>query len=423
MADDMLGAAKDCERIGEDIHDSGTRPLAANWSGSAYGMANKVLTDSARDTEVLSILARSSVDPLDTLSHAVSIAQAELHTGIGIATGAGLSITESSGQVNLPATMPEDHTAAQAMRDAQRVSQQVINDSVEAASQADALCATALSRTDRTSPTTSVDRAEAVQTANESDALREIRDTLPDGLPPSEVATWWNALTPKEQQDLQRACPVELCDLNGIPKSVKEQIDRPGRGYSSVGTVRYAQKNWNNRWLDEYDDNCANFVSDSLAYGGRMKQKENSGLLRHGDQDDWSDATDGTKDVFTTWATHIPWGVGHNAAGLYHTPTWGGAQNNHDFFMKNGGREVAPEDARPGDIVYFQSDRAMPSDGIRAGEIHHAAVVTGVLPDGQVLYTQHSDSATNYPLAGRLPVLTQNEGPQTIKIVTPRATW
>ncbi|MGC4935088.1 amidase domain-containing protein [Gordonia sp. DT30] len=424
VAEDVLAAAKHCERMKDDIHDNGTRPLARNWSGSAYEMASKTLTDCASETEVLAILARSAVDPLDTLAHAVSIAQEELHTGIGIATRAGLTVNQASGQVELPSVMPPDPNEELLIRDAQKTSQQVINDAIEAATQADELCTGALRRTDRADPaTTRVRAAQGVQNSNEVDALQSIRDTLPDGLTPGEVAKWWEELTPKDKYDLERACPVELYDLKGVPNSVKAQIDRPGLGYSSVGTVRYAQKNWANTSLDEYNDNCTNFVSDSLAYGGGMRVKSNSGILLHNSQKDWDDGTDGANNIFPTLATRLPFGIGNHMAGVYHTPTWGAAQNNHDFFMDNGGEEVPVESARPGDIMYFQSTQAVPSEGISAGNIHHAAIVTGVLPDGDVLYTQHTDSATDYSLSERMPEVTQNEGGQIVKIVKPRVTW
>lgn len=57
------------------------------------------------------------------------------------------------------------------------------------------------------------------------------------------------------------------------------------------------------------------------------------------------------------------------------------------------------------------------------GEVHHAAVITGVLPDGEVIYTQHSDGATNYALNGRLPEFENSMGKQTIDIVRPKVTW
>jgi hypothetical protein len=46
-----------------------------------------------------------------------------------------------------------------------------------------------------------------------------------------------------------------------------------------------------------------------------------------------------------------------------------------------------------------------------------------VLPDGQVLYTQHTPGAANYSVQDRLPMIEQGEGAQTITIVRPKETW
>jgi hypothetical protein len=67
------------------------------------------------------------------------------------------------------------------------------------------------------------------------------------------------------------------------------------------------------------------------------------------------------------------------------------------------------------------------ADGAGVGEVdgqaHHAALVTGVLPDGEVLYTQHTPGAQSSSLQGRLPKLEQSEGGQQITVVRPRQTW
>ena len=75
-------------------------------------------------------------------------------------------------------------------------------------------------------------------------------------------------------------------------------------GYSSVGAVKYAIENWNNSDLDVFKDNCTNFVSDSLSYGGGMPQKEDWWLPRHFDSDGWSDGTAGNSDPFPPGLSH-----------------------------------------------------------------------------------------------------------------------
>ncbi|ATL66378.1 amidase domain-containing protein [Nocardia terpenica] len=409
-ADDILSAAKQCERIKDDIHDNGAKPLDASWTGKAYGRARDVLTKIANQAEVTSILARSVVDPLDTLNHAIQTAQNELFSGIYMVSAAGLLLDQDSGLVSLPSDVPQEEIAekTQAQSDAQKL----INDAIEAANQADALCTqalTAAANADITKAT--VDDAQKIQADNTKKALEELRDTLPDGLPPNDVSAWWNALSPEEQYDLERACPTELYDLPGIPDSVKKDIDRSDLGYSSVGTVRYAEQNWNQSSMDwEGKDNCTNFASNALAYGGGMKFKEDWGGLipRHFDTKGWSDGTNGD-------------GGDPLPPGTTHTPTWGAAQNNHDFFLGNGGTVVSPNQARPGDLMYYTETQN--TDNLHPGETHHTVVVTAVLPDNQVLYTQHSDDAENYPLYGRLPEFQQSLGRQNIQIVQPKVTW
>ncbi|MCV7230486.1 amidase domain-containing protein [Mycolicibacterium komossense] len=407
-ADDFLAAAKQCERIKDDIHDNGVRPLDAHWTGIAYGRARDVLTQVADRAEVVSIFARSAVDPLDTLNHAVETAQRELENAIVMARNAGLDVDDVTGQVSIPPGTPTSE-----INEMTRVGQtaaRLIDDAVEAATQADDACSSALGATiNADTPGATKDVAQSVQADNTKKALTELRDTIPDGLPPEAVAQWWNGLTQKEQSDLERACPTELSDLPGIPDSVKTAIDRPDLGYSSVGAVRYARDNYHNDSLDwPGKDNCTNFASDALAYGGRMPQKQNSYTLPRWDDDGWYDGTRGDPQ------DPLP-------RGLTHTRSWGGAQANHDFFLHHGGTAVSADQARPGDLAYFTATQE--TGGLHPGETHHAAIVTGVLPDGQILYTQHSEGALNYPLSGRLPAIDQELGQQQIEIVRPKVTW
>lgn len=407
-ADDFLGAAKQCERIKDDIHDNGVKPLDANWTGIAYGRARQTLTTVAGQAEVVAVLARSAVDPLDTLNHAVQTAQREVENAITMARNAGLDVDDATGEISIPPGTPmskvDDMTRIG--RDARRL----IDDAVEAATQADTLCATALTATDGADPThISVGDAQAIQAENTKNALAELRDTLPDGLPPEQVAQWWNGLTPRQQFDLERACPTELFDLPGIPASVRTTIDRPDLGYSSVGTVRYARDNVEQTSMDwAGKDNCTNYASDALGYGGRMPQKQNSYTLPRWDSDGWYDGTNGD-------------GSDPLPRSLTHTRSWAGAQANHDFFLHHGGTVVHGDDVRPGDVMYYTQTQT--SGDLTVGETHHTVVVTGVLPDGQVLYTQHSDPALNYPLSGRLPEFQQQHGQQLIEIVRPKVTW
>lgn len=414
-ADDILGAAKQCERIKDDIHDNGVRPLDQSWRSKAYGQARSVLTTVADRAEVTSILARSVIDPLDTLNHAVQTAQTELYEGIVAAQHAGLFVNLTTGAVTLPVTVVTAPTMA-AMKRAQESAQQMIDNAVKAATAADALCTQSLTAAMNADITKiSIADAQTIQADNTKKALLELQDTLPPpGTSAADVAAWWNGLTPQEQFDLERACPTQLYNMAGIPDEVKKAIDRPDLGYSSAGTTQFALDNWNNSHLDwSGKNNCTNFVSNALAYGGNMPFKEDSWLgifpkPRRDDTEGWSDGTNGD-------------GSDPLPPGLSHTRSWGGAQANHDFFLNNGGTTVSPSEARPGDVLYYTQTQ---QDGdLKPGDTHHAAVVTAVLPDNQVLYTQHTGDAQNYPLTGRLPEGQSNEGQQKVEIVQPKVTW
>lgn len=409
-ANDMRSAASQCERVNQDIHRNGVQPLDEHWPDHVGSLAKDALTTLAVRAETTSILARATVDPLDTLSHAVTIAQNELENGVRLAESAGFIVNPETGDITAPPSMTEDEFAAKIATLAE--AHRLIADAIEAATQADTLCTSSLSDVINDNDPNDVRKAQGIQAKNTTRALEEIRDTLPDGLSSPDVKQWWSQLTPQEQYDLERACPVELYDLNGIPDEVKTRMDRPELGYSSVGTVRYAIANYDNDKLDVFPDNCTNFVSDSLSYGGGMKQKEDWYLPRHYDRDGWSDGTRGGSDILPP--------------GFTHTPTWAAAQNNRDFFLHHGGQVAQTDQARPGDVIYYtMTQDYTPPDGkhMSPGETHHAAVVTGVLPDGQVLYTQHSGSAQNFPLNGRLPEFEQEYGQQKIEIVQPKVTW
>jgi hypothetical protein len=404
-ADDLRNAAAQCQRVEDDIHKNGVQPLHTDWPDHVGKLASGVLKRIAERAQVSSILARAGVEPVDALSHAVTIAQNELENGVRFAESNGLVVNPQSGSVSLPPTVQGRDPMELMLLAGQ--AQQLIDDAVEAATQADSICADEL-RTiaaRESDPQTTVDQAKETQATAANKSLEEIRDTIPDGLSPTEVQQWWNGLTPQEQFDLQRACPTELMGLDGIPASVKQQIDRPQLGYSSAGAVNYAKQNVDNSSLDwDPEDNCTNFVSDALKYGGGMKTKDSDTWpVNHWDHDGWSDGGLGGDDALPP---QVPG----------YSPSWGAAQNNHDFFLNHGGSVVSdPSQVRPGDIAYWQ--RA------ESGEVHHAAVVTGVLPDGEVLYTQHSEPGLNYPLNGRLPEFEQSSGPQIIQIVQPRVTW
>ncbi|MFF1761791.1 helix-turn-helix domain-containing protein [Streptomyces sp. NPDC058266] len=58
-------------------------------------------------------------------------------------------------------------------------------------------------------------------------------------------------------------------------------------------------------------------------------------------------------------------------------------------------------------------------DSIEKGTTHHAAIVTAVMPDGEIKYTQHTDSYQNVSLEGRINATEKHEGAQNVRIVGP----
>jgi hypothetical protein len=89
--------------------------------------------------------------------------------------------------------------------------------------------------------------------------------------------------------------------------------------------------------------------------------------------------------------------------------SWGGAQNLHDLLANGGGRVVSPSQAKPGDILFFQW----------GSQVHHTAVVTAVLPDGDIRYTQHSGPGLDDSLNGHAQDIASAQGAYKPIIIQP----
>ncbi|MCQ4044367.1 amidase domain-containing protein [Streptantibioticus rubrisoli] len=109
------------------------------------------------------------------------------------------------------------------------------------------------------------------------------------------------------------------------------------------------------------------------------------------------------------------------AASLSYSRTWAYADGLQGFLLNNGGKEVPPSQAQPGDIIFYDQDG--PRDGVQHGEAHHAAVITSVTPDGDIKYTQHNADYKNVSLDGHLPSFVESKGAQRIRIVRPMPNW
>ncbi|WP_280268663.1 amidase domain-containing protein [Nocardia wallacei] len=400
-ADDLLMAAKDCEEAVAEIHANGTQPLKESWPDYLGEIVRDRVTGVADKLEEIAVLLRGAVTALDTLEDAARIAQSQAGSAITAAAVDGL---ELAGDVLVVPAGHHDPDAAAVARDRYNA---LITDAVDAANKADEEVAGALRKLNISVDSGSLEEARKQQTAAVQDALDAIRETLPRGQSPEVVAQWWNSLPIDRREDLMRAVPVELHELNGIPDGVKKDLEG-SNGYSAVEAVKYAREHWDDTSIDIFDNNCANFVSHSLSEAGL----ESKGGLTT--QDDAWGRSRGAGINFD------PPGPG-SIQGLTHTDTWINAEKQKEFFLNNGAQEVGIAGAKPGDVVYFEHTQDV--GDYRAGDAHHAAVVTAVLPNGDVLYSQHTGNGRDLSLADRLGFANQDGGTQNIRIIRPKETW
>lgn len=392
----------------DEIHANGVRKLEDNWFDALGDLAKGELVALADKFRSAGLLDGGAASALDTLQDAVAIAKRECDQAVESALNRGMSVS-ADGRVTLPAdTTGLDVELLEFYRDD---AQRMIDDAVEAATQADEAGRSALTDLKVDPDTTTPNRALELQADAVHDALSMMRNQLPDGLTPQQQAQWWNALTPEQQQDFMKAVPLDLYNLQGIPASVKTQLEATDQGYNAMQALQYARDHWNDTSGDIFANNCAHFVSQALHAGG-LGYKGTTTF----DDNGWGRSKTGE------WQWNSPDLRGPEIEGLSHTESWFNADAQEEFFLRNGGEQVGIEGARPGDIVYFDY-----ADGAGVGEVdgqaHHAALVTGVLPDGEILYTQHTPGAENSSLQGRLPNTEQSDGEQQIVVVRPRQTW
>ncbi|MGQ4614812.1 amidase domain-containing protein [Nocardia sp. R7R-8] len=400
-ADDLLAAAKDCEEAVAEIHANGTTRLKESWPDYLGDIVRDRITGVANKLEEVGVLLRGAVTALDSLEDAARIAQTEAGSAISAAAVAGLQLSGDT------VVVPPDHydpDGAVAVRDRCNA---LIKDAVDAATKADEEVAGALRKLNISVNSTSLEEARKQQSAAVQDALDAIRETLPQGQSPETVQQWWNSLSVERREDLMRAVPVELHDLNGIPDNVKRELEG-SNGYSSVEAVRYAREHWNDSSIDIFDNNCANFVSNTLSAAGL----DSKGTLTT-QSDAWTRSR-------TAGIDFDPPGPG-SLQGLSHTDTWFNAEKQKNFFLNNGAQEVGAAGARPGDVIYFEHTQKV--GDYNPGEAHHAAVVTAVLPNGDVLYSQHTTSGRDLSLTDRIGFANQDGGTQNIRIIRPKETW
>lgn len=402
-ADDWLTLAKEAEQSAHDIYANGAAALSEHWTDQVGQNAAQRLKDLGNAFEIAAVEIRSVVSTLDGLADAAKLAQQSLHSAVDYATRSGM-VVDDGGHVNMsdPRTMHNDPDFQQARGESQRL----IDEAVAEANRIDQDACAELRQLYLNVGQTDLDKALNVDGAAASqNEVKLMEDALPKGQDPATVAQWWNGLTPQQQDEFERAVPVQLYDMNGIPQNVKDQL-KGNYGYDRVELVRWAQQNWNNSDIDVFDNNCTQFVSTGLEHAG-MKQT----------MSDWTGTFDDDG-----------WGHGAQTGWDFldkhdhsHTASWASANDNRNFMLSHGGEQIPLSQARPGDIVYFE--QAGPNGPTDPGKVHHAAIVTSVTPDGDIHYTQHTDSRLNVSLNDRLPHNNIEEGQQNIVIVRPHPNY
>jgi hypothetical protein len=400
-------AANDWERLAADAEDAadavlerGSAKLDEHWTDEVGEAAGEKLRGYANDLQIAAATLRAIVSTLDGFEEAITPLRTVVRSAVDYATGHGL-LVDSDGWVS-------QHPEARSDENADRMGQanDLIQDALRSATRIDEAADEELRRlAGMVSEDDLRHVVNEIQQEASQNQIAMLRESLPIGQDPDVVRAWWDSLSPMQRIAFERAVPVDLYDLDGIPADVKERMEGTG-GYNAVDTVRWAQENWDNTAIDVFDNNCATFVSHALNEGGLGMKFGLTGS--YGGSDSWGQGGQ----------TGIGW-IDSNLGN--HTDSWFNSQAQYTFFTEHGGQEVDVSDARPGDVIYF--DQVGANDVNPAGEVHHAAVVTAVTPDGDVHYTQHTSSRLDATLDGRLHDIETREGDQRIRIVRPRQTW
>lgn len=399
-ADDWVNMAVEAEQAANDIYDQGASALHKHWTDEVGQRAAQKLKELANSYQVAGATIRGVVSTLDGLGESVESLQRSLQAAVDYAQRYGLVVG------------PDGHVSQQpgvlCFEDMPKIDEAnlLIQEALESATRIDDEAGMELDRLAAAVANTDLDRAlnEIQQSASENQ-VELMREALPIGENPRTVAAWWNSLTPQQQAEFERAVPVELYDLNGIPGDVKKRMEGSD-GYNRIEMIRWAQQNVNNKDIDIFENNCANFVSHALDHAGLDEKMDfwwgtlSANSWGRGGQTGWDDL---------------------DSVDYSHSASWTQSEAQRNFFLKHGGQEVPAGQAQPGDVIYWE--QAGPNGPIDPGKVHHAAVVTSVMPDGNIHYTQHTSSRLNASLDGRLPANEVHEGDQRVVIVRPKQTW
>lgn len=379
-------------RTSDDIRDRGQGKVDQHWTDAVGQKAARTLAALATRFDIASDTMSGVAMILAGLADAIGMAQSTLGDALRQAAALGLDVADDGAVRVVEPGLPGAAGDAQLPR-----VWALVREALVAATKADQDAANELrglaGDVSQTDPSVVENQ---IQVTASQDELAILADAIPVNASPAEVAAWWRSLTARQQTELENATPLRIYDLNGIPQNVKDQLRGSG-DINKMMLVQYATEHWDDTGTDWTGlDNCTNFTSTALNYAG----------MRQSDQ--WHEPVfmgPLATSVLTVFAE-----LDVDTA----SPSWGGAQNLHDLLTSGGGQVVAPGQAKPGDVVFFQWDGG---DGNPAGHVHHTAVVTAVLPNGDIRYTQHSDPGLNYSLDGRFHDVQAGEGAEQPVIV------
>lgn len=408
-ADEWHALAKHALSASQDLREYGAKPLADNWTdavGAAAAAEFAKLADQLESAYDILLAVNMVADGMTTT---IETAQSTLHAAKDLAARHGLEIT-ADGTIIDPSggEVGDADTNADAKADADRHRaeiQSLIDQAVQQVTTADELAASEFAKLAAQTGVTDPDKALGdLQEHASHTQMRILAADIPTGADPATARRWWNGLTPQQRKDMMLAEPVAIANLDGIPADVRRELRGTDGKYDRVKMVEYALANWNKADPTDFGNNCANFVSNALHHAG-MKEKTSF----------WGTADDDT------------WMIGHRTGidaidkRLAYSDTWAAAENQQNFLLKHGGSEVHQSEAKPGDLIYYE--QAGEADTADRGNTHHVAIVTAVMPDGEIKYTQHNNEYQNVSLEGRLPSTEKNDGDQHLRFVRPSPDW
>ncbi|MFI5757968.1 amidase domain-containing protein [Streptomyces sp. NPDC051569] len=396
LADYTLNASK-------DLREYGTKPLAENWTdevGAAAAAEFEKLSDQLEAAYDILLSVNMVADGMTTTietAHSTLREARELATRYNMEIGAAGTVTG-----------PPLHNRLQAeeIGPYRTQVQALVDQAIEQVTLADQLAATEFAELgDRTNVSDPAKALNDLQTHASHVQMQMLAADIPTGESPETVRRWWQGLSAEQRKDMMLAQPVAIAGLDGIPEQTQRELRGTDGKYDRVKMVEYALDNWDEDDPTDFGNNCTNFVSNALHHAG-MREKTSF----------W-EGTSGED----TWMIGNRTGSDEVDKRLAYSDTWAAAENQQNFMLRHGGEEVSRTEAKPGDIIYYE--QAGENDSIEKGNTHHAAIVTAVMPDGEIKYTQHSDSYQNVSLEGRINATEKAEGQQNVRIVRPRPDW